>query len=73
MDEKLYELLLKLPRKTLIDILWESLDLMQSYNGRSKTYCITMSMGVKEDPKKEGRYSIPSLKKIKENSQSMLL
>ncbi len=73
MDEKLYALLLKLPRETMIHLIWEALSLMQQYNGRSITYCIVMAMGAKEDPKKEGTYSIPSIKEIKENCKSLLL
>lgn len=71
MDERLYELLLKLPRRNLVHIMWEALDLMQQYNGRSKMYCIAMAIGAKEDSKQDGKYSIPSAQKIKENSESM--
>ena len=73
MNEKLYEILEKLPRKNLINLMWEALDYMQGFNGRSRTDCITMAMGAEVEETKEGRikYTIKSLKQVKENTESM--
>ena len=32
-------------KRNKVDILWEALDWMQSYNGRSKTDCVAFAMG----------------------------
>lgn len=68
MNDKLYELLKQLPREKLIVLLWESLDLMQSYNGRSRTSCILETMGAENTL--DTKWNLPSLKQIKINLQS---
>ena len=35
----------KLTRLQKIDILWDALDYMEQYNGRSKFLCVAMAMG----------------------------
>lgn len=69
MDHKLYNILLKLPRKNLIHLMWESLSEMQSYNGRSRTECIAIAMNA--DLNSNGKYSTPSLAKLKEITNNM--
>jgi hypothetical protein len=75
MDDRLYEILEKLPRKNLIHLMWEALDIKHSYNTRQE--CILESMGaeVKDNPKTGGfQYRLPStLKEIKENTETMSL
>lgn len=39
-----------------IHILWESLDYMQAYNGRSKTLCIAMALGYDNDEGEDNTY-----------------
>ena len=69
--ERLYEVLMKLPRKNLIHLMFDALDEMQTYNGRTKMCCICYAMGCKESD--DGKsYTIPSLRKIKENTDSCL-
>jgi hypothetical protein len=35
----------KLSKKKQTEILWEALDYMQEYNGRTKFYCVARAMG----------------------------
>jgi len=69
MHDKLYEFLEKLPRAHLINLLWHALDEMQAYNGRSRTWCIMEALGGEEV--EEGKWKFPTLKKAKENTESM--
>lgn len=71
MNDNLYELLLKLPKKNLINILWNALDEMQGYNGNTKTYCICKSLGFKEE-EKDGKleWVIPNMSEIKKNTDT---
>ena len=73
MNDKLYEILLKLPRKNLIHLMWGALDEMQSYNGRSRQECIMQGMGAKEKQKEDGtyKYVIESLAELKRNTENM--
>lgn len=32
-------------KKDKVSILWDALDYMQSYNGRSRWYCVALAMG----------------------------
>jgi len=72
MSDKLYELLLKLPKKNLVNLLWESLDEMQSYNGNTKTYCICKALGFKEK-EENGRiiFEEIDLSEMKKNTDTM--
>ena len=70
MNNVLYEFLLKLPRKNLINLMWESLDLMQHWNGRSRTYCITLAMGYEFD-KDENILKSPTFREVKANTNSI--
>jgi len=74
MSDKLYEYLMKLPRKNLIALLYEALDSMQAYNGRSRTQCICMALGFKEEKvKNDGnlRWRYIPLAEVKRNTDSM--
>lgn len=72
MQDELYELLMKLPRKNLIGCMMQALDEMQSWNGRTRTHCICTALGCEETVKDDGSatYKVPPLKKIKENTDS---
>ncbi len=67
MNEKLYELLMKMPKKNLINIMWDALDVMQAYNGRTKMFCIMESIGAVAHEDEYGciTYSIPKINEIK--------
>jgi hypothetical protein len=75
MDEKLYELLMKLPKANLINLMYGALDEMQSYNGRSRFACIMLAMGhaVDEELTETGRskYKIKSLAELKRSTETM--
>lgn len=72
MDNRLYEFLLKLPKRNLINLMWSSLDEMETYNGRSKTYCIALSLGCEpDDPDDPRKYSLPPLSEAKKNTDEM--
>jgi len=43
-SNKLYEYLLELDKAVVLEIMGEALDMMQSYNGRSQTFCIISSI-----------------------------
>ena len=66
MHDKLYNFLLKLPKKNLVHLMSESLGLMQQYNGRTKTYCIAEALGCKQNS--DGSWTMITLKKAKENT-----
>lgn len=74
MDDKLYELLLKLPKENLINLMCMALDEMKCYNGRTVTYCICNALGC-EEMEENGRmcWKIPEMKTIKEITSSPLL
>ncbi len=73
MDEKLYNVLMKLPKKNIINLMWEALDAMQAYNGRTRTYCLLETLGAKcinfEDP--APKYKLPSVADMRRNTESM--
>ena len=68
MSDGLYELLMKLPRANLINLLYHALDEMQQYNGRSKLHCIMTALGAKEI--EEGRWERPSIAEAKRATRS---
>lgn len=74
MDDKLYELLMKLPRKNLISVMMQALDEMQAWNGRTRLHCICIALGCEEKMQNDGSqsYKVPSLKEIKENTDCFL-
>ena len=43
--EKIIEMIEKLPAENIVVLMWEALDIMQSYNGRPKQECILMAAG----------------------------
>jgi len=69
MNDNLYELLLKLPKRNLVNIMWEALDEMQAFNGRTRTFCIMSAIGAKNT--EEGKYKIPSINEIKKHTENM--
>ena len=75
MQDRLYEILIKLPRKNLISLMWGALDIMQGYNGRTREGCILEAMGseVLNNEKTGGfKYRLPAtLKEIKENTDCL--
>lgn len=68
MSDEFYAFLMKLPRANLINLLDESLDLMQQYNGRSRMTCIMMALNAKEI--EEGKWERPTLKAAKEATKN---
>ncbi len=64
MTDALYERLLCLSKKQIIDLMESSLSEMQSYNGQSINRCILRTLGQEEDD--DGRIKIPSVKELKE-------
>jgi hypothetical protein len=66
---------MKLPKKHILNLMWEALDEMQSYNGRSKQTCILIAMNAEEheDFKKGGSsWKLPSMAKLKRDTETML-
>ena len=45
--DTLHKKLMALTKHELIDIMYEALNLMNEYNGRSQMYCICLAMGGK--------------------------
>ena len=43
--EEIMEKFQKMPNTLKIKVLYEAIDIMQQYNGRSRTLCIAMAMG----------------------------
>ena len=68
MDERLNEKILKLPKQHIINLMWDALDIMQSYNGRTKQTCILEAMGAKSDGTK---WKLPSDEQLKKATESM--
>ena len=64
-SENVYQLLLKLPKKNLINVMGEALENMQTYNSRSIQECILLALGGKYN-ENDNRWRMPSLRKIKE-------
>lgn len=75
MDDKIYDILMKLNREQLVAVMWNALDQMNQYNGRSKTYCIAVALGLEPEEDENGEYTItiPSLAEIKRNCTSSFL
>jgi hypothetical protein len=76
MDDKLYEILTKLPRRNLIHLMWDALDEMQAYNGRSRQECIMLAVGNAAESKEhestgEISYRIKSLAELKRSTHYM--
>jgi len=74
MDDKVYELLEKLPRRHLIHLMWNALDIMQGYNGQTRQGCILEAMGSEKMHNERGGFSyrLPkTFKQIKENTEAM--
>ena len=60
-------LLKNLPRENLINLMFDSLALMQQYNGRSRYYCVVECIGGKIVEQDDGREiaELPSLAEAK--------
>ena len=46
MENDKYDVLLKLPKKNLLKVMIDALDIMQGFNGYSKSWCIGEAMGL---------------------------
>lgn len=66
MSEKVFKLLEKFTKNELIDLMYSALDEMQSYNGRTKLFCIMTALGAKLDEEKN-MYTLPTMEQMKEN------
>lgn len=76
MNDNLYETLTKLPRKNLIHLMWQALDEMQAWNGRSRQECIMIALGDSVEAKENettGKlsWSIKSLAELKRHTHNM--
>jgi len=75
MNDKLYEMLTKLPRRNLIHLMWGALDEMQTYNGRSRQQCIMLAIGnaAESEEQKNGtmKYKVKSLAELKRVTHNM--
>jgi hypothetical protein len=75
MDDRLYEILTKLPRRNLIHLMWQALDEMQTWNGRSRQECIMLAIVPASESKenKDGTmsYKIKSLAELKRVTEHM--
>ena len=60
----LNKLLNSLPRAVLIEVMYEALDLMQQWNGRSRFWCVFTALEAKEV--KEGTFRVPTRKSVME-------
>jgi len=56
MNENLRKLLMRLPKENLINLMMCSLDVMQGYNGHSRTEAILMALGAEQ---KDGKWKLP--------------
>ena len=75
MDDRLYEILTKIPRKNLIHLMWQALDEMKAYNGRSRQECIMLAIEPASESKEREdgiiSYKIKSLAELKRVTENM--
>lgn len=63
MNEKLYNMLLSLPKQSLLNVMLAALDEMEGYNGQSKTSAIMRVVGAEKS--EDGRsWRPPAVKTI---------
>lgn len=63
MNEKLYDMLLSLPKQSLLNVMLAAIDEMEGYNGQSKTSAIMRAVGAEEA--EDGRsWKLPAVKTI---------
>ena len=74
MTEKLNEMVIRLPKQNLANLMWSALDAMQLYNGRSKEFCILTAMGAIAEEKGDGTFiwNVPSIEEIKKNTNTRI-
>lgn len=72
MNDKLYNLLLRLPKKNLFHLMLSALNEMQLYNGQTLESCIIAAAGGGTDPV-SNMYKLPSLQEIKVNTENFPL
>lgn len=59
--EKTNSLLLRLPKEVLINVFYDALEEMQSYNGRSPHECIVTALGgVYDSDQSPARFKLPT-------------
>lgn len=63
LSQTLTELLIRLPRPILLEVMVDALDLMQQHNGRSHAFCVLTAIGAVET--EEDRWRVPKLSQIK--------
>lgn len=63
MSEWLYEYLMKLSQEQVVEIMYDALDNMEAYNGRSKTYCIVTAIpdATATETDKGYKYTLPKV------------
>ena len=69
MNQKLYDILMQLPKENLINMAWMALDEMQGYNGRTRQSCILLALGAIGD--ENDRYKLPSVANAKKATENM--
>ncbi len=69
MNEKLYDMVMKLPKKNIVNLMWEALSYMEQYNGRTRQACILMALGATQ--LEDGRWRLPGHEKARENTETM--
>jgi len=68
MDNRLYDIIQKLPRQNITNLMLSALDEMQAYNGRSIQECVLIAAGSKgHTDEKTGKVSwkLPKLSELK--------
>lgn len=76
MNDKLYKIIMKLPKANIINLMEHALDTMQAYNGRSRQTCILEALGATEyEDEKTGKitWGVPSEKEMRKNTEYMPL
>lgn len=68
MTDKLFIYLMKLKKEDLLHVMWASLDIMEGYNGQTKTQAIMSAIGA-ETVEKDGepQWKMPSIKEASGN------
>ena len=60
----------RLPNKVKLELLWEALDMMNQYNGRTRWHCVAIAMGYELDYVKiEGKETEVYVKSMEDGSK----
>jgi len=68
MNDLLFAYLMKFKKRELIQVMWGSLDVMEGYNGQSKTQAIMSAIGAESVEKDEKQqWKMPSIQEAAGN------